>query len=258
MTPSSDDTFPDWIDLDGNPDAPPLVLVAGLGGISRFWGNAKALLLNEFRVLSYDQAGCGRRAVSDGPVTIEELAEDLAAICVRFLGEVPLTVVGHSTGGAIAQVFAAQYPDLVKQLVLSGTWRRADTYMRELFAYRQSLLRRAPELAAGLTMLLSEDPSGFDAGALDPQPMEPEQVGVVQSRIEALLAFDGTNLAQDITARVMVVGARDDRIVPLAHQFDLHDTLKGSDVRILQAGGHFFPRTQPERFTAFLQDWLST
>lgn len=247
----------DWIDLNGNPEGEPLVLVAGLGGCSNFWEAASQHFLNEFYVLSYDQPGCGRREEFAGPVTIQRLAEDLAQICEMCFGQRPVTLIGHSTGGAIVQTFAALRPRLRDNIVLSGTWLRPDTYMRELFAYRQALLKRAPELAAGLTALLTEEKSALGVGALAAKHIEPEQIEIVSSRIEALLAFDGAVTAERIEARTLVIGARDDRVVPLSCQLELHASLQGSDMRILDEGGHFFPRTQPESFSLTVRNWLA-
>lgn len=258
MPQTRPDQRSDWIDLHGNPSAHPLVLVAGLGGCSSFWAAASQHFLDRFHVLSYDQPGCGRRPATSGPVTIQSLAEDLSTICELCYGGRRVTLIGHSTGGAIVQTFAALRPELVESIVLSGTWLRADTYMRELFAYRQALLKRAPELTAGLTALMTEEISALGVGALDPKPVAAEQIEVVSSRIDALLAFDGAAIAERIEARTLVVGAQDDRIVPLSRQIDLHNTLEGSDIRVLDAGGHFFPQTQPENFSLTVRNWLES
>lgn len=246
----------DWIDINGNTKGHPLVMVAGLGGCSSFWAEASQHFLDRFHVLSYDQPGCGRREAIKGPVTIQSLAEDLVAICEMCFDQCPVTLIGHSTGGTIVQTFAALRPGLTNSIVLSGTWLCADNYMHELFGYRQALLQRAPELAAGLTTLMTEATSGVGTGALAPKTVTPEQIEVLSSRIDALLAFDGAATAERIDARTLVIGARDDRIVPLSCQIDLHGALQGSDIHIIDEGGHFFPRTQAEIFSRTVRDWL--
>ena len=50
-------------------------------------------------------------------------------------------LVGHSTGGAIAQVVAAGHPARIASLVLSGTWARPDARFRRLFEFRARVLR---------------------------------------------------------------------------------------------------------------------
>ena len=52
--------------------------------------------------------------------TMADLASHYAtAIEDRFEGATP--ILGFSTGGSIAQQFAADHPDLVRRLVLAGT-----------------------------------------------------------------------------------------------------------------------------------------
>ncbi|RDC69036.1 alpha/beta fold hydrolase [Rhodovulum sp. 12E13] len=246
-----------WRHVEGPCTASPLLLVSGLGGTAAFWAPVQALLRGRFRVAAYDQPGCGHRDPSDGPVSIARLAEDAADTVLSIFGARPVTVVGHSTGGAIAQFLAAARPDLVDRLVLSGTWLRADAYMQALFGYRRALLGRAPELAQGLTALLTEDMAGISAASLAPRPLTQGQIASVVARIDALLAFDGVPLTGQIRAHCLVIGARDDRIVPPSRQADLAGALPAATLEMLSEGGHFFPRTRPDRFVRCVETWLS-
>jgi aminoacrylate hydrolase len=257
MGPTEPQGVTPWLHVEGPATASPLLLVSGLGGTAAFWAPVQELLRGRFRAAAYDQPGCGDRDASEGPVSIARLAEDAAATALSVFGARPVTVVGHSTGGAIAQCLAASRPDLVDRLVLSGTWLRADAYMQALFGYRRALLERAPELAGGLTALLTEDVAGISAASLAPRPLTRGQVASVVARIDALLAFDGVSFAGQIRAPCLVVGARDDRIVPPARQADLADALPGATLEMLPEGGHFFPRTRPDRFVRCVESWLS-
>jgi len=85
--------------------------------------------------------------------TLKDMADDYAAMIVEEFGG-PVDVIGVSTGGSIAQHFAADHPDLVRRLVLhssahtlsdeakrlqretarlaeSGRWREASALMIE-------------------------------------------------------------------------------------------------------------------------------
>lgn len=52
--------------------------------------------------------------------TMQDMADDYAAMIKEELGG-PVDVLGTSTGGSIAQYFAADHPDLVRRLVLHGS-----------------------------------------------------------------------------------------------------------------------------------------
>jgi aminoacrylate hydrolase len=247
---------PDRVRIEGPTAAPPILLVSGLGGTAGFWAPVQSRLAAHFRVASYDQPGCGICPPQDGPVTIDSLAQDAAAVSRRVFGDRPATVIGHSTGGAIAQALAATRPDLVARLVLSGTWQTADAYMAALFGYRAELLREAPDLASGLSILLTRDPDQIGTGDLALHPMAPGAIAATLARIDALMAFDGTALAARIRAPALVIGAADDRIVPVARQRALHAALPESTLRVLSCGGHFFPATRPDVFVTHVRDWL--
>lgn len=248
---------PSWALVEGPGDGSPVMLISGLGGTAPFWDEVQSRLAARFRVLAYDQPGCGRRPAEEGPVSIDRLAQDAASLAEDAFGPRPLTVIGHSTGGAIAQALAAMHPDRVSALVLSGTWLRADAYMRALFGYRSRMLEEAPDLASGLTTLLTRATGDIDEDALSPVPLTARAVAVARARIAALLDFDGTELAGKVDCRSLVLGAEDDRIVPPGLQRTLHHALPESTLHMLPDGGHFFPRTRAPAMVQCVEDWLA-
>jgi pimeloyl-ACP methyl ester carboxylesterase len=94
---------------------------------------ATAILARSYRVHAYDQRGCGRSTRPfTGPLegsfysklrTVEArlgLAAQIADIerIRRILGRDRFIVVGHSFGALIAALYAAEFPDRVRALVL--------------------------------------------------------------------------------------------------------------------------------------------
>lgn len=98
---------------------PPIMLLHGLGGSSRWWFRLyPELTAANFRVLTPDLPGFGR---SPGPLLEPDQA---ARTVVRFATHLGLTqffLVGHSMGGAIAVQVAAEFPDRVRRLALIDT-----------------------------------------------------------------------------------------------------------------------------------------
>lgn len=244
------------MNVSGPDDGTPLLLISGLGGTAAFWSPVKDILATRHRVVCYDQPGCGVRPTEQGPVTVARLAQDALAIASSVFGSRPITVIGHSTGGVIAQHLTVLEPELVARLVLSGTWLQSDTYMDALFGYRKEILLRAPELASGLTALLSISPGDVGPNALKPQPMSPDAAANAMQRIDALLDFDGTSLVPHLQVPVLVLGACDDRIIPFGRQEALHAALSDSTLQLSAKGGHFFPKTEPADFAQRIEDWF--
>ena len=132
-------TGDDGADLDiyyedfGDPTAPPVLLIMGLGAQLLLWrtGFCERLVNRGFRVIRYDNRDVGlsgklhgRRAEaklipamarsflgrpSPSVYTLEHMADDAAAL-LDHLRIDRAHIVGASMGGMIAQIFAARYP----------------------------------------------------------------------------------------------------------------------------------------------------
>lgn len=106
-----------------------LLAIHGLTGYGRRWETLATRQLSEFAIMAPDLLGHGRSSW-DAPWTIDANASALAALLEADADE-PVTVVGHSFGGAVALSLAQARPDLVARLVLldpavglDGGWMR--------------------------------------------------------------------------------------------------------------------------------------
>lgn len=222
----------------------PLLLISGLGGLGSFWREQVAAFAGTRRVIVHDHRGTGRSTRSRIQYSIEQMSRDALAV-MGAVGVKRATIVGHSTGGAIAQYLAAHCPDRVNAVVLSSTWSRADAYMRALFETRAQVLRNAgSEAYQRLGRLLCFPPPYLashpgllevDAGIDDAE--------IVYSRISALLEFDSRPFLDQIRVPSLVIGARDDMITPPHLWVDLKRSLPTHHVELLEHGGHFCPQT---------------
>ncbi|MEQ1888866.1 MAG: alpha/beta hydrolase, partial [Alphaproteobacteria bacterium] len=98
-----------------------LLFIYGSGGDLRVRPNAfDGPLPKQFQVLGYDQRGLGRTDKPDRPYTMQEYADDAAAL-MDALGWTRAHVVGISFGGMVAQHLAIRHPGKVNRLVLGCT-----------------------------------------------------------------------------------------------------------------------------------------
>ncbi|MEU8145203.1 alpha/beta fold hydrolase [Nonomuraea sp. NPDC048901] len=110
-----------YVRQDGPADAPALVLIHGLAASTRSWDALVPLLTKSHRVIRIDLLGHGRSAKpAGGGYGMPEQGLRVGEAMDR-LGVKHATVVGHSTGGAVATALAEQRPDLVTSLVLIDT-----------------------------------------------------------------------------------------------------------------------------------------
>lgn len=233
---------------------PDILLVSGLGGTAGFWSPTVPGLCDGFRVTCFDQRGIGASSRGRAPCDIDRLALD----CLSVMDAAGLTTpvfVGHSTGGAIGQALARLAPGRLGALVLSATWLKPSRYMEALFSARRRILDLDPAAYAATGAVLGYAPAWLEANwpayeaATATPPVSDTARRVVRERIDALLAFDGSGAIGHLTCPTLVLGARDDVIVPAFLQEELARALPASGRMVMyEDGGHFFPITRTSDF----------
>ena len=237
-----------------------VLLVSGLGGTASFWNPTIPALAGAHRVTRFDARGIAASTRGTAACDIDRLARDCLAV-MDAVGTERAIFVGHSTGGAIGQALARIAPERLSALVLSATWLKPSRYMGALFAARRRILDLDPAVYAATGAVLGYAPAWLEAnwavfeGAVAKPPASDEARRVVRERIDALLAFNGSESAAEIACPVLVMGTLDDAIVPAFLQEELAAALpSGRQVVTYPDGGHFFPVT---RTGDFIRDLLA-
>ena len=162
--------------------SPTVVLVSGLAEASVYWGGwiAPAVAQNT-TVCAYDRAGQGW---SDPPASPQDgvaVATDLHTLLDHAQIPGPYVLVGHSTGGVYARIFAARYPDQVAGLVLLDSQPNEALTGLPDFPSQYSALRRASALFPSLARLgVFQLVNRFAADPL-PAPTRDEERAVVST-----------------------------------------------------------------------------
>ncbi len=107
-------------EVDGPPDAPPLVLAGALGTTVEMWRPQLAALTERFRVVRIDHRGHGGSPVPDPPYRMADLAADALAT-LDALGIERTAWCGLSLGGMVGMHVASEQPDRMSRLVLCCT-----------------------------------------------------------------------------------------------------------------------------------------
>jgi pimeloyl-ACP methyl ester carboxylesterase len=96
----------------------PLVLLHGaFSAIDSSFGTILPGLAQTRQVIGFELQAHGRTADIDRPLTIEQMADDVAA-ALRYLEIDNADVLGYSMGGSVALHVAIRHPELVRKLVL--------------------------------------------------------------------------------------------------------------------------------------------
>ena len=243
-----------YYDDDG--DGHPIVFVPGFGGIGSFWRSQIAFFKKQFRVITVDQRGTGASARTRDEYSIKQMTEDVQ-IVLDAAGIQRAVLVGHSTGGAIAQTLAVWAPDRIAGLLLSSTWSTPGSYFRRGFEFRRSLLELgATDLFHKAGIFFRYPPyyaeahdAAFDSGG-------PVDVGITISRINAVIRADLTPLTHQIVSPTLVVASRDDMLVPHYMSEEVARRISHSRLVVLDQGGHFLPETRSTEYNGLLESFL--
>jgi 3-oxoadipate enol-lactonase len=88
-----------------------LVLVHEMGGSLESWDDVAPRFTKSRRVLRYDTRGAGLSQKVRGELTLDTMADDIAALLDHFGIAGKVALAGVAVGGAIALHFAARYPE---------------------------------------------------------------------------------------------------------------------------------------------------
>lgn len=141
----------------GNGDRPPLVLVHGGRDHCRNWDAVADVLKERYTIYAPDLRGHGDSAWALGSMySLPEFVLDVATL-IHGLTDDPLTLIGHSLGGAIALQYAGTYPERVKKVVaVEGLGPPpmeeppAHVRMREWIDHMHEMERRQPRRYASV------------------------------------------------------------------------------------------------------------
>ena len=106
--------YADW----GNRDAPPLLLVHGGRDHCRNWDWVAAALRDQYHIIAPDLRGHGdSQWMIGGTYTLLDYVFDIAQL-IEQTHLSPVTIIGHSLGGAVSLTYAGLYPESVSRLVV--------------------------------------------------------------------------------------------------------------------------------------------
>ena len=104
----------------------PLLLAHGFPLDHTMWNGQIAALSGRSRVIAPDLRGFGGSGASEGAATMEQMADDLAALLDALAIREPVVLCGLSMGGYIAFEFWRKYAAKLKALILCDTRAAAD------------------------------------------------------------------------------------------------------------------------------------
>ncbi len=236
---------------------------------------ALAPLAARRQLILYDLRGRGLSQVPPGPraARIEHDALDLPALR-DALGIHEWDVLGHSWGGGIAMLAAAEDPEGVRNLVLvdavglTPEWLHAlhETALARLtgpahdrLAAFDPLLLQDPEPARQAEYNRALYPAWFhdgELGAMFTPPLARSDAGAAVVARLRREGFDWRERAASIRARTLLVHGTSD-LIPVAQAVRTAQTIPAAKLELIPDAGHMPFWEQPETFFAAVEAFLA-
>jgi 3-oxoadipate enol-lactonase len=239
-----------------------LFLIPGYTCDHSFWDQMVPGLTERFRVVTFDNRGCGRTKDDGRPFSVETMAADAAAL-IKYLGLSHPAVLGQSMGGAIAQTMLARIPDACGKCVILNSTQSfspgAIMALESLLTLRKADVDFDFLVDASLRWLsgsawrsVPENVAGFKA-AIRANPA-PQSIADQERQLMALKTFDAGLRNKPWSHATLVVSATEDLLTPPDEGRALAASLGAKFVEI--HGGHPSPIEQPERLLQILTEFL--
>lgn len=229
-----------------------VVFVHGSGSNHTIWEPQVHGLAPIAQPIAIDLPGHGQ---SDPPgrTSVEEYA-DVVLRVVNALQFDRAVVVGHSLGGAIAQMLALSHPDRVAGLGLVGTGAR----LRVLPAILDGLVNDIQKTAPFIVENAYAPNMSEDMRARAMEELRACDPTVTHGDYSACNAFDVMARLGEIRAPTVVICGKQDRMTPPKYSEFLVSKIPNARLVLVHGAGHSVMIEQPEATTRALYDFVGS
>ncbi len=239
------------------------VFVHGAAGSSSFWDLVRPAFPTAWAVDLPGHAVGRTRRTEPAPTAGPPILDSIDAFAGWLMGEIAtrqwgeVVLVGHSMGGAIAQVVALRRPAWLRGVVLSSTGPILPVPAEVIDLVQQ-------DYPAAIDWVLEQSfatpPTGYQREGIRRQLLRiPPAVTLADYR--ACNAFDIRTALQQVQwvmPTVIICGA-EDRMTPPAFSEFLLDHMTGAQLARVEHAGHMAPVEQPAAWVAAVQRlWAQT
>jgi pimeloyl-ACP methyl ester carboxylesterase len=245
----------------GAPEAPPVLLLHGIGANALHWRFQFAALAGRWRPIAWNAPGY---LLSDNLKAETPSGRDYAEALDDFLaalGIADFDVVANSFGTRVAQCFAAYHPGRIGRAVFTGTSLAAgaspEARARALEARAQTIARGGYGFGERVAALLGSAATPKTVALVQHTLRATNPAGYMQAARSAAtgdLPPPGTGL----TMPLLLIQGAEDRVTPAAGNAELlARAVAGATLVMLPGCSHLPEAEMPDRVNALIADFLA-
>jgi len=250
-----------YYELHGPEEAQVLVLSNGVLMSTASWALQVLALARHLRVLLYDCRGMWQSDHPAGPYSMEQHADDLAAL-LEALGIPRAHIAGISYGGELSMAFALKYPQKTRSLIVSSSVSHVDPLLR---AWGESWIaaarHRDPEMLFAVTYPLNFSEAWI---AANPAALEAARQRYhtldMEAFLELMLAFSRLSLTGElprINAPTLVMVGENDLLKPRRYAEIIARAIPGAEFVVIPHAGHAVSWEKPDVFNSLVLGFVT-
>jgi len=235
---------------------PAIVLLHSLGSSSLAFEPVLRLLEDRYSLFAVDAWGHGDSPARDTPFSLEGTAADVAALIDG--ASRPITCVGVSMGGLIAQLVAARWPDLVSRLVLANTFQHLADGPARVQEFIGQLARKTEpswlDLRASRALSAT---APLESRQLYMRAADAVDLSSYVAAAESVYRADTRELGPRIGCPTLILTGDSEQRIPVAATMDLARAIRGAQLVSLRHAGHLSHLDVPMAFADILDKFAA-
>jgi pimeloyl-ACP methyl ester carboxylesterase len=240
------------VDIDGlavfyetEGDGDPIVLLHGGLADNSTWASQFSGLSPYRRVVSAERQAQGHTPDRPGPLTYQAMTDQTISF-LEALELGPVDLVGWSDGGMIGTLLAAEHPELVRTLTVTGSGFSSAGYVPGAMEELVGLTPQDDDMAMFVAMYEQASPDG------------PEHFPEVWQKMRTMWAepFDWTADVERITAPTLVIVGDDDYIT-VSHAEEFSRKVRDGQLAVVPGASHLLPMEKPDLFNQLVLDFTA-
>ena len=243
----------------------PLLVTTGWAMAERAFAVQREALASRYRCIRHDHRLIGRSSAPPGPVTMADMADDLALLLDHLGVEGTRVLGGGGMGALVAMELAIRHPDRVRCLHLGAPCLKPDAFLASILRLWKRLRRLDPVLWAEEVTHWCYTPQTFADNPGLAEKAAQARAGektfpdddCFNRTLDAYLAYDATDRIGRISCPVQISnGGELDLITGPRMAAEVHLALPHSEFVVFSKSSHNYFNEEAERFTEMLIDWF--
>lgn len=243
---------------------PVIVLSHALGCELGMWDDVATALQDRYTVLRYDHRNHGLSPIVQGAFSVDDMADDAAALIAREAGG-PVHFVGLSLGGMVAQSLAARHAGSVKSITIANSAMRYDDAGRANWAARAQTVRSqgmAPITDGAMQRWFTpEFRADAGGGAARVETLRAKLLAcdaqAYAASCDAIAGIDYLARNAGIGCPTLVIGGTRDEATPVSMSEAIVAAIPGAKLRTIDAA-HLSAVEQPTVFARLIREFVES